>query len=121
MELRQLNYFIAISDAKSFTRAAEKLYVSQPALTGQINALENELGMKLFEQIRTAHSGGRGFLQARDSGAVRGGEYTQPCADHSSKRTEHTLLFRPSDFLRESFSGDLPGGSAPFPEPASSV
>ena len=50
MELRQLNYFIAISDAKSFTRAAEKLYVSQPALTGQINALENELGMKLFDR-----------------------------------------------------------------------
>lgn len=50
MEFRQLSYFIAISDAKSFTRAAEKLFVSQPALTSQINALEAELGMRLFER-----------------------------------------------------------------------
>ena len=50
MELRQLTYFIAISDAQSFTRAAEKLFISQPALTGQINSLESELGMKLLER-----------------------------------------------------------------------
>lgn len=50
MELRQLTYFITISDAQSFTRAAEKLFVSQPALTGQINSLEAELGMKLFDR-----------------------------------------------------------------------
>ncbi len=63
MELRQLNYFIAISDAKSFTRAAEKLYVSQPALTGQINALENELGMKLFDRTNK-------FVQLTPAGEV---------------------------------------------------
>jgi DNA-binding transcriptional LysR family regulator len=54
MELRQLNYFITISDLKSFTRAAKKLFISQPALTNQMNSLESELGMRLFE--RTSRS-----------------------------------------------------------------
>lgn len=50
MELRQLIYFLTISETKNFTRAAEKLFISQPALTKQINALESELDVKLFER-----------------------------------------------------------------------
>lgn len=52
MELRQLNYFLTICETKNFTRAAEKLFVSQPALTNQIIALEEELGMRLFERTK---------------------------------------------------------------------
>lgn len=50
MELRQLNYFLTICETKNFTRAAERLYISQPALTNQINTLESELGMKLLKR-----------------------------------------------------------------------
>ncbi len=50
MELRQLIYFLTISETKNFTRAAEKLFISQPALTKQINALESELDVKLFDR-----------------------------------------------------------------------
>ena len=54
MELRQITYFLAISETKNFTRAAEKLFISQPALTNQMNALESELGMRLFNRSNKA-------------------------------------------------------------------
>ena len=52
MELRQLTYFLTICETKNFTRAAEKLFVSQPALTNQIMSLEEELGMRLLERSK---------------------------------------------------------------------
>lgn len=50
MEIKQLEYFLAVSGTKSFTRAAEQLYVSQPSVTNTIRALETELGIQLFER-----------------------------------------------------------------------
>lgn len=50
MEIRQLEYFLAIKATGSFTRAAERLYVSQPAVTNAIHALEDELGILLFDR-----------------------------------------------------------------------
>lgn len=52
MEFRQLEYFIAVCRHKSFTRASEVLFVSQPAITNAINNLENELGIKLFNRTK---------------------------------------------------------------------
>src|SRR5690606_7727085 len=53
VSLRQLEYFVAVSNAQSFRRAAEKLGVSQPTLTAQIASLEQALGVRLFERGRT--------------------------------------------------------------------
>ena len=50
MELKQLEYFLAVSNNKSFTRAAEQLYVSQPSVTTAIKKLEDELGLILFDR-----------------------------------------------------------------------
>ncbi len=50
MELYQLRSFVAVSEARHLTRAAEKLHISQPALSAQIRALEENFSVALFER-----------------------------------------------------------------------
>ena len=52
MQLQQLRYFVAVADARHFTRAAEGVHVAQPSLSKQIQALERELGTPLFNRAR---------------------------------------------------------------------
>jgi DNA-binding transcriptional LysR family regulator len=50
MELVQLKYFVTIAESLSFTRAADLVHVSQPALSYQMKRLEEELGIRLFDR-----------------------------------------------------------------------
>jgi DNA-binding transcriptional LysR family regulator len=52
MELRHLASFVAVAEQLSFVRAAEKLHLSQPALSAQIQKLEEEIGVQLFVRNR---------------------------------------------------------------------
>ncbi|PCI34226.1 MAG: hypothetical protein COB54_00050 [Alphaproteobacteria bacterium] len=63
MDIKQLKYFLDVAEAKSFTRAAARIRIAQPALSRQIRQLEDELGVPLL--IRH----GKG-VQLTDSGAL---------------------------------------------------
>ena len=51
MELRHLRYFVALADCLSFTRAADRVHVTQSTLSHQIRQLEEEIGQTLFDRI----------------------------------------------------------------------
>jgi DNA-binding transcriptional LysR family regulator len=69
VELRHLRYFLAVADAMSFTAAAKRLRLAQPALSQQVRALEHELGVVLIERgARTrglTEAGSRFAIHAR--------------------------------------------------------
>ena len=81
MEFRHLRYFVAVAEAKSITRAAERLHLSQPPLSRQLRMLEEELGAPLFErgarQVRLTPAGrtfladARGLLHRADEAIFR--------------------------------------------------
>lgn len=69
MNLRDLKYLVTVADTRHFGQAAERCFVSQPTLSGQIKKLEEELGVTLFERtkrsVETTHLGEAIVLQAR--------------------------------------------------------
>src|SRR5437016_9803798 len=54
MELRQLRYFVTVAEEGNISRAAQKVFLTQPALSRQIKALEESIGQLLLD--RQAHS-----------------------------------------------------------------
>ena len=75
MELRHLRYFVALAECLSFTRAAERVHVTQSTLSHQIRQLEDELGQPLFDRIGkkvVTTEAGELFLGYRDARAEGG-------------------------------------------------
>ncbi|MFB9991075.1 LysR family transcriptional regulator [Deinococcus oregonensis] len=69
LELRQLRYFVTVAETLNFTRAAEQLLISQPALSQQIVRAEQQLGVQLLErdrrQVRLTPAGDELLIRAR--------------------------------------------------------
>jgi DNA-binding transcriptional LysR family regulator len=73
LNLRQINYLLAVVEEGSFTRAAQRLSVAQPSLSQQIRALERELGGPLLERMPNGvqlTAAGRAFLPEARSAAA---------------------------------------------------
>lgn len=70
MEMRHLRYFVAVAETGSFSRAAARLHITQPALWRQVRDLEEELGVRLFERsgrrVRVTSAGEGLLLRCRD-------------------------------------------------------
>jgi DNA-binding transcriptional LysR family regulator len=69
MELRQLEYFVAVAEEANFTRAAERVHVAQPAVSAAIQRLERELGEPLLDRshrtVRLTAAGAAALPHAR--------------------------------------------------------
>jgi len=66
LELRQLRYFVSVARERSFSKASEKLHIAQPALSRQIQLLEDEFGVELLHRTaKGAHTteAGRRFKE----------------------------------------------------------
>ncbi|CAL9598761.1 LysR family transcriptional regulator [Streptomyces sp. enrichment culture] len=76
MELRQLEYFVAVAEERNFTRAAERVHISQSGVSAQIRQLERELGAELFDRsartVTLTPAGKAALDHARDALAAAG-------------------------------------------------
>src|SRR6202451_336313 len=75
IELRHLRYFVALADAGSFTRAAERMFIAQPTLSQQIRRLEEIVGTPLLQRRREGlqlTEAGRALRDESRAGVARG-------------------------------------------------
>ncbi|MFK0288021.1 LysR family transcriptional regulator [Streptomyces sp. NPDC090499] len=113
MELRQLEYFVAVAEEGSFTKAAARLYVTQPGVSAQVRRLEQELGQELLDRtgrtVRLTEVGAAVLAHART--ALEGAQAARLVVD------EFTGLMRglvSVGVVRSCLSVDVPGLMAGF-------
>jgi len=121
MELRHLRYFVAVAEELHFRRAAERLYVAQPAVSEQVRKLEEELGVRLFDRnqrsVSLTASGAALLVEARR--VLRQAELAQLAARNASEFAVEQLRI---GFLPDSLPSSVPlalqrlSGSTPRPQ-----
>ena len=108
MQFRHLQYFLAVAEELNFTRAAERLHIAQPPLSTQIQALEADLGVRLFDRSRravTLTAAGRALLpEARR--LIGDMERAARIARHAGDGTVGRLTL---GFVPSAANGALPG------------
>ena len=116
MEFKQLEAFVQISKLQSFSKASEALFLTQPALSSQINALEKEIGTQLFirstKKVFPTKAGinfygyAQKMLALRDQSLCEMGKYSKECAGEinilaSSVPSQYMLPQLIADFNKE--------------------
>ncbi|MBD0707976.1 MULTISPECIES: LysR family transcriptional regulator [unclassified Streptomyces] len=84
MELRQLEYFVAVAEERNFTRAAERVHISQSGVSAQIRQLERELGAELFDRsarIATLTVAGKAALEHARAALAAAGAVDQAVSE----------------------------------------
>lgn len=95
MDITKFRYVEMVAELRSFTRAAEKLYISQPALTKSIAKLESELGVKLFDRtvtpVQLTYAGERYLAGMKNISAMRY-QLCKELEDISNLRKERLIV-----------------------------
>ena len=95
LDFTKFRYVEAVAELKSFTKAAERLYISQPALTKSIGKLERELGVKLFDRTTTpvqlTYAGERYLAGMKNIAAMRY-QLEKELEDISNMRKERLVV-----------------------------
>src|SRR5690348_3304360 len=106
VELRHLRYFVAVADAGTFTRAAERLFIAQPTLSQQIRRLEQIVGTPLLDRRRDGVA-----LTAAGTVLLQAARDVLSAAGHAVSQTRQAAgLGRPQ--LRLAIPADLPDSLA---------
>jgi len=99
MDFNKISYLIAVAELKSFSKAAERCFISQPALTRCIKNIEKEIGLQLFDRSRSpiclTYAGERYLAGMRDI-LARKIQLDQEMADIASRRKERLTLGIPT-------------------------
>ena len=104
MELKQLEYFLKVAHYESFTRAAEDLYVTQPAISHSVRMLEEELGHELFtrkNQKILLNEKGKCFLPYAQQvfTALGNGKKALDALEEQGGRTVNIVVTQPDLFM----------------------
>src|SRR5215813_12325186 len=111
MELRDLRYFVAVAECLGFSRAAQSLRISQPALSRQIKSLEDELGIRLFDRVgrRTMLTAAGSELLDRGRALLHESESIKARASDIAGGSRGLLRLGATPHAYESFVADLLG------------
>ena len=104
MELRNLSTFVAVAEKKSFVQAAMQLHLSQPAITAQIQRLEEELGVQLLDRNRRSvktTAAGEAFLAGARITLEAAEEAAKAAQRAASQQTERLRIGFPPSVSRE--------------------
>jgi DNA-binding transcriptional LysR family regulator len=120
MELRHLRYFVAVAEALSFTKGAEKLHLAQPSLTRQIKDLEEEIGVHLLNRSKrqvALTEEGRSFL----ADAKRVLAHSAEIVDSVQRLRDHEIVTLKIGYVANLFPALLPATLVSFQRKFSTV
>lgn len=119
MELRQLRYFIAVAEEMNITRAAQRLHMTQPPLSRQLQLIEDEIGLPLFERgarpLKLTDAGRVLYAQARH--VLEQADELAPLTRRLAQAAERIVI----GFVPSTLYGALPEVIRAFREAAPAV